>query len=90
MGLHQELLKKVPSHIREEPHFPALLEHIKKHGIQDKEHLMRFLQQEIALVESWMKEHSRAGGTAVKTLRDKTVQLDVLKKCFNLAQKFLL
>ncbi len=90
MDLKQELLKKVPSKIKEEPHFHALLDHIKHHNIESKEHLADFLQKEIALIERWMEENKRTGATAVKTVRDKSIHLSVLKKCFKLSQEFLL
>lgn len=89
MSLKKELLKKVPNTLKEEPHFLALLDHIKKNDIKDKTHLIRFLGQEIALVEKWLEENKRSGSTTVKTVRDKIIHLDVLKKCFKSSKEFL-
>ena len=88
MIVKQELLEKVPSQVKVEPHFLALLEHIKRQNIQTKEHLREYLQQEIAAAEQWIEEH-RKSGTAVKTRRDKTTHLEVLKKCHKVTREFL-
>lgn len=88
-SLKNELLKKVPKNIKEEFHFQALLDHIKQHDINTKEHLADFLQKEIALVEKWLEDHKKAGSSGVKSVRDKVIHLDVLKKCFKLSQEFL-
>lgn len=89
MSLKQELIKKVPAHLKEEPHFQTLLEHIKTKGIESKEHLRDFLQQEIALVETWMGENKNSAAFKTKTKRDKANHLGVLRKCLELSEKFL-
>lgn len=89
MPLKTALLKKVPAHLKEEPHFPALLDFIKRNKIETKEHLAGFLKEEIRRGEEWLKENKNKGATAVKTIRDKAIELDVLKKCAKLAQEFL-
>lgn len=89
MSLKQDLLKKVPLHLKDEPDFLALLDHIKKRNIETKEHLTKFLKDEIEIVEKWLEENKNKGATTVKTVRDRAIKLDVLKKCANLTQEFL-
>ncbi|MBI2112599.1 hypothetical protein HYT52_03635 [Candidatus Woesearchaeota archaeon] len=88
-SLRDELLHKVPSKLKEEPHLQALLDHIKHHNINTKEHLADFLQKEIALIEKWLDDNKKAGSLGVKSVRDKVIHLDVLRKCFKLSQEFL-
>ncbi len=89
MSLRKEILEKVPSGEKDSPSCRALLDHIKEHGIKTSEHLHNFLAQEIALAEKWLGENKQSGKTAAKTLRHKTVELQVLKKCRELARKVL-
>ncbi len=89
MPLKQDLLHKIPPHLHQQPHFLALCEYIKRHQIRDAEHLTNYLKQEIGLCEKWLQENKARGPTMVKSLRDKTVQLDVLKKCYGLAKEYL-
>jgi len=89
MSLKQELLNKVPLHLKDEPHFHALLDHIKQQDIETKEHLAKFLEQQTGVVEKWLEENKNSGATAVKSVREKIVQLDVLQKCHELTQEFL-
>lgn len=86
MSLKLELLEKVPNSLKNEPHFQALLDHIKHHNIEHKEHLADFLGKEINLVESWLEQNKSA---AAKAVRDKTIHLEVLRKCSELTQNFL-
>ena len=90
MSLKQILLEKVPKSLQEEPHFHALLDHIKLHNIETKEHLTDFLKQEIAIVEKWVEENKNSGLAKVKSVRDKIRKLDVLRKCSVLTGSFLL
>ncbi|MBU0457070.1 MAG: hypothetical protein ABH824_05545 [Nanoarchaeota archaeon] len=90
MSLKKEVLGKVPVLLQEEPHFHALLDHIKHHNIENKEHLRDFLEKEIAIVEKWLEENKKSGVTTVKSVRDKVLHLDVLKKCFKITQEFIL
>ncbi|MFH1275644.1 MAG: hypothetical protein ABIH82_00870 [Candidatus Woesearchaeota archaeon] len=90
MTLKSELLQKVPDKLKEEPHFQALLDHIKLHKIEKKEHLADFLTKEINIIENWLEGNKKSGTIAVKSVRDKIIHLDVLKKCFSLTQEFLL
>lgn len=89
MSLKRILLEKCPHHLKEEPHFHALLDHIKHHEIGSKEHLADFLKKEIALVEKWLEENKSSSATKVKSVRDKIIHLDVLKKCFSITKEFL-
>ena len=88
--LKQILIEKVPRSLQEEPHFHALLDHIKQHNIGTKEHLTDFLKQETDIVEKWVEDNKNSGLAKVKSVRDKVRQLDVLKKCSELAGEFLL
>jgi len=89
MSLKQELLEKVPTNLKEDHYFYALLDHIKEKSIETKVHLRDFLQQEIGLVEKWMEENKHSGSTKTKTKRDKANHLNVLKKCSELTETFL-
>ena len=85
-GLKQELLEKVPSHLKETPHFVALLDHIKQKNISSKEHLVDYLGKEIVILEKWMGDNRKM---SAKALREKVVHLDLLKKTKSLALEFL-
>ena len=89
MSLKNELLEKVPNSMKNEPHFHALLDHIKENGIENKKHLNAFLLQNIQLTEKWLEDYKRNGSAMMKTVRDRVVQLRVLKKCFDTTQEFL-
>ena len=88
MNLKKELAEKVPSKLKSEPHFSALLAIIRKQRIDEKLHLVKFLDQEIALVENWLSEHGH-GGTATKAVRSKVNELDVLKKSLKIVREYL-
>lgn len=88
--LKRILLEKVPKTLQKEPHFQALLDHIKQHEIETKEHLADFLKQEIGITEKWVEDNKNSGLAKVKSVRDKVVKLDVLRKCFELTESFLL
>lgn len=90
MSLKEELLEKVSPQSKERPQFQALLDHIKKNKIENKEHLVKSLNQEIALTEKWLKDNKNTGATAVKSVRNQAIKLDVLKKCQKVMQEFLL
>lgn len=89
MSLKQDFLNKTPPQRQNEPHFVALLEHIKRHNIQSKGHLVDFLKKEINLLEKSLESTKHAGPTGVKSTRDKAVHLNLLKKCYQLTQEFL-
>ncbi|MEW5896765.1 MAG: hypothetical protein AB1668_03680 [Nanoarchaeota archaeon] len=89
-ALKEHIHKRIPSHIKKEPHFRALLDHIKEQNIETAEHLKDFLEKQISLVEGWLENNKHRSETSVKSVRDKKIQLDVLKKCYNLTQEFLL
>lgn len=89
MSLRTEILEKIPDYLKEEPECKTLLEYIKAQGIKTNEELSAYLKKEIAMVEEWLLENKKRGGTMVKSLRDKAVELGVLKKCEELAEKFL-
>ena len=89
MSLKKLLLEKIPKNLQEEPHFHALLDHIKQYNIETKEHLKDFLKKEIPNLKKWLDENKNSSATKVKSVRDKVVRLDVLKKCFKLAGEFL-
>ncbi|PIZ50722.1 hypothetical protein COY27_05915 [Candidatus Woesearchaeota archaeon CG_4_10_14_0_2_um_filter_33_13] len=89
MSLKKELLQKVPASIKDEPHFTALLDHIEGHKIETKEHLADFLKKEIALIEGWLESNTHSSAAKTKSVRDKIIHLDVLKKCYDLSQEFL-
>ncbi len=82
MSLKRLLLDKVPNNIQQEPPFITLLGHVKEHGIESKEHLEKFISQQIGLLDNWMKENKNIAN--VKTIRDKAIQLDMLQKFDNL------
>lgn len=90
MTLKNEVLKKIPGYLKEEPEFKVLLEHIKKEEMKSKEELSNFLKKEINLVDEWIRENKKRGGTMVKNFRDKAVRLEILKKCEKLMGEFLL
>ena len=89
MSVKQELLQRVPREMQKEPHFLALLDHVKKQNVETKEHLRAFLRQEIKLAEKWLEQNKHAGPNVVKLVRDKATHLDVLKKCHTLTEEFL-
>ncbi len=90
MSLKQILLEKIPKDLHEEPQFHALLDHIKLHNIETKEHLHDFLKNDIEIVGKWLEDNKNSNAIKVKSVRDKVVHLDVLKKCFKLTGEFLL
>jgi hypothetical protein len=87
MHLKKTLLSKVSEKNKNEFYFQALLDHIDQNNIQNKEHLVNFLGQETALVETWLDENKASANT--KSIRDKAVHLDVLKKCSKLTGELL-
>ena len=89
MSLKKVLLEKVPLHSQEDPHFHALLDNIKEHNIESKEHLRDFLNNHIDIVEKWLENNKNSGVTKVKSIRDKAIHLDVLKKCSQITGEFL-
>ena len=89
MSLKKILLEKVPNNLHQEPHFHALLDHVKLHNIETEEHLRNFLKKETDIVENWLENNKNSQATKVKSVRDKVVHLDVLKKCSELTGEFL-
>ncbi len=89
MSLKIELLNKIPKPLKEEPQLHALLDHIKQNNIETKEHLADYLNKEIQIVERWLNDNKNQGTKNMKTIRNKVVHLDLLKKCFNITQEFL-
>ena len=89
MSLKQELLKNVPTSLKNELYFQTLMEHVKEKEIETKEHLYDYLKKEIQLVEKWMEDNKNSGLTKTKTKRDQAIHLDVLKKCFDMTERFL-
>ena len=89
MSLKIELLNKIPKPLKEEPQLHALLDHIKQNNIETKEHLADYLHKEIEIVERWLNDNKNQGTKNMKTIRNKIVHLDLLKKCFNITQEFL-
>ena len=87
MSLKRLLLDKVPNNIQQEPQFITLLDHIKEHNIESKEHLEKFISQQIDIVDNWMKENKSL--VSVKTFKDKATQLDMLRKFDDLTSNFL-
>ena len=87
MSLKRLLLDKVPNNIQQEPQFITLLGHIKEHKIESKEHLEKFISQQIDIVDNWMKENKRVA--SVKIIRDKATHLDMLRKFDDIASNFL-
>ena len=87
MSLKRLLLDTVPNNIQQEPPFITLLDHIKEHNIESKEHLEKFISQQIDIVDNWMKENK--GVVNVKTFKDKATQLDMLREFDNLTTNFL-
>ena len=51
MSLKRLLLDTVPNNIQQEPPFITLLDHIKEHNIESKEHLEKFISQQIDIVD---------------------------------------
>ncbi|MBT4651081.1 hypothetical protein HOC13_01010 [Candidatus Woesearchaeota archaeon] len=84
MSLKEELSKKIPTYLQSEPEFKTLLELVQVKNISEMEHLLDYLKKEIEVVGNLLQESK--GATAVKSLRDKTIHLEVLKKCQDLAQ----
>lgn len=89
ISLKKEIMEKVPPHMREEHSFYALLDHVKKNKIATAEHLLNYLNQERALVETWLKDNQNRKETMTKNVRDKVIQLGVLRKCLELTQQYL-
>jgi hypothetical protein len=87
MSLKRLLLDKVPNNIQQEPPFITLLDHIKEHNIESKEHLDKFISQQINIVDNWMKDNK--GVVSVKNFKDKATQLNMLRKFDNLTSNFL-
>jgi len=87
MSLKRLLLDKVPNNIQQEPPFITLLGHIKEHGIESKEHLEKFISQQINIVDCWIKENKSTAN--VKAFKDKATHLDMLKKFDYLTRNFL-
>lgn len=84
--LKKELEQKVSSKLKSQPHYLALLDYISNKEISSKAHLSSYLGQEVALVEAWIKENRLVGA---KTVREKVIHLEMLKKCQGLTQEFL-
>jgi hypothetical protein len=89
MTLKREIQENIPKSVQEEPHFHTLLDIIKHHNIETKEHLMKFIKQEIAIVEKWLADNKNSGSTTVKSVRENVLHLDVLKKCLKLTNEYL-
>ena len=87
MSLKRLLLDKVPNNIQQEPPFITLLDHIKEHNIESKEHLEKFISQQINIVDNWMKDNKSIA--SVKNFKDKATHLDMLKKFDNLTSSLL-
>ena len=87
MSLKRLLLDKVPSNIQQEPQFITLLGHVKEHGIDSKEHLEKFISQQIGIVSNWMRDNKSTAN--VKSVKDKATHLDMLKKFDYLTSNFL-
>ena len=90
MSLKKEFLDKIPRNLNGEPHVDALLDNIKEHNIETKEHLVDFLQKQTDLVEKWLEDNGTSHLSATKSVREKTIHLEVLKKCSKLTEEFLL
>ncbi len=89
MSLKKEIVKKVPASARGEPSFQGLLDLIKEHQFETGEQLANFLEQQIALVEKWLKENKCSGVATAETIRSKAVELALLKKCIKLTKEYL-
>ena len=89
MSLKKELLERIPRNLNGEPHVGALLDNIKEHNIETKEHLADFLQKQTNIVEKWLEDSGTSHISATKSVREKTIHLEVLKKCAKLTEEFL-
>ena len=89
MAFKQEILAKVPVSLHREPHVQALLENVKKHTIADNATLSRFLQQEIASAEQFLRQNKQTALGSVRFIKEKTVQLEMLRKCQQVARRYL-
>ena len=87
MSLKRLLLDKVPNNIQQEPSFITLLGHVKEHKIESKEHLEKFISQQIGIVDNWMTENKSTAN--VKTIRNKATHLEMLRKFDHLTSNYL-
>jgi hypothetical protein len=89
-SLKRELIAKVPQHLHGEPHFPTILDFVKENAITDKHHLHNYLEQKVAITETWL-DHNNKGSNSVtmKSVRDMVIQLEVLRKCLHLTKSYL-
>ena len=49
-----------------------------------------FLQKQTNIVEKWLEDNGTLHISATKSIREKTIHLEVLKKCSKLTEEFLL
>ncbi len=89
MSLKQLLQQKVPRSSQLEPHFKALLEHIEMKGIDTEEHLVDFLKKEVSIIEKEVTQLKKASSTSVKSVRDRVVHLEMLRKGLGLIRDYL-
>ncbi len=89
MALKQEILVKVPVSRHQEPEVQALLDNVKKHNLQDKRDVARFLEQEIASAERWLQQNRQTTAGSVRLMKEKAVELEMLRGCQELSRQFL-
>jgi len=87
MSLKKLLLDQVPSNVQQEPQFSVLLDHIKEHSIENKEHLRKFISQQVDIVEGWIQNNK--GVANIKTVKAKATHLEMLRKFDDLTNNFL-
>ena len=90
MSVKTELLKKVPADTQQQPHFLALLDYIKTNRLVTNEQLRKSITTEIGVVEAGLVKARSAGPSAVKMVRDKTIQLELLQKWNWMSKEYLL
>lgn len=86
----KKFLGKIPSSLKKEPNFPVLLDFIKSNNIHTIEHLFKFLEQNLVIVEKWLKDNKNSGTAMAESIREKVTELQVLKKCHSLARRYLI
>lgn len=89
MSLREEILKKVPISLKEGNELKMILEYVKKTKVKEIKKLEEHLKHEISKTEAWLSYNMKGGGTMIKAVRDKSIELKSLEKCLQLVKRHL-
>ena len=76
MDFSDELLQKIPQELHQHEHFKPLREIVVLQQIKNKEQLIQFLEQQIALVNAWMKANNSTGVAVIKQMTSYVARLE--------------